>query len=170
MRATRKWLLAGVGALLLGQVVAWRIVHRWEREEAFEAAEEHDAQRDNFWRARVVIVGRGRVKTFVAAFDCASEGAGEHGDCGPKLVRFKELAPPTMEAQPATGWRFDHWDAQIRDADGKVHGRAGKMPDGRVYIDGFGFEDTGQLETVTAVFVEAIDASPVASAQLGVQP
>ena len=39
------------------------------------------------------------------------------------------------------------------------------MPDGRVYLDGFGYSDTGELETVTAVFV------PVAGdAQLGVQP
>ena len=31
--------------------------------------------------------------------------------------------------------------------------RSGRMPDGRLYMNGFGYEDTGQLETVTAVFV-----------------
>lgn len=170
MRNARRWLVAGLGVLLAAQLVAWRVVHRWEGEEALEEREERQMQRDNFWRARVVIVGRGRVKTPIDAFDCASAGAGERGECGPKLVRFKELAPPTMEARPAPGWRFDHWDAQIRDADGALHGRAGKMPDGKIYIDGFGFEDTGQLETVTAVFVEETDAPVASGAQLGVQP
>jgi hypothetical protein len=94
------------------------------------------------------------VKTFVDAFDCTSDGTTQRGVCGPKLVRFKELAPPTMEARPAPGWRFDHWDALIREPDGSTHGRAGPMPDGRVYLNGFGYSDTGQLETVTAVFVQ----------------
>lgn len=42
----------------------------------------------------------------------------------------------------------------------------GPMPDGRVYLDGFGYRDTGQLETVTAVFVPDSDAG----AQPGVHP
>ena len=50
--------------------------------------------------------------------------------------------------------------------DGGLHGaastragskrpRAGPMPDGDVYLDGFGYADTGELETVTAVFTPA---------------
>ena len=32
------------------------------------------------------------------------------------------------------------------------------MPDGRVYLNGFGYEDTGELETVTAVFKRTANA------------
>jgi len=135
-----------------------------EEDDELEEQEERDMQRDNFWRAEIAIRGAGRVKSFVDAFDCTSEGAGAHGQCGPRLVLFKELAPPTMEARPAPGWRFDHWESSIREADGGTHGRPGRMPDGTVYINGMGFSDTGQSETVTAVFVPAADAHD------GVQP
>jgi hypothetical protein len=118
-----------------------------------EEAEERDRERDHFWRAQIAIVGQGRVRTFVRAFDCTSDGRATSGECGPLLVKFRELAPATMEATPAPGWAFDHWESQIRERDGAVGARAGKMPDGRVYLNGFGYEDTGQLETVTAVFV-----------------
>ncbi len=134
------------------------------REDEAEEQEELDLARDHFWRAQITIVGHGSVKTYVDAFDCTSDGEVQRGTCGPKLVVFKELAPPTMQAIAAPGWRFDHWDALIREPDGATHGRTGPMPDGRVYLDGFGYRDTGQLETVTAVFV--IDAD----AQRGVQP
>ncbi len=145
-------------------VAGWRGYQSCEREDELEEQEERDIQRDNYWRAQITITGRGRVKTPTDAFDCFSEGAEAHGSCGPKLVTFKELAPPTMVAQAPRGWRFDHWEASIREPDGSVHGRPGQMPDGKVYIDGFGYSDTGQLETVTAVFV------PDADAHEGVQP
>lgn len=130
------------------------------REDESEEQEERDLARDHFWRAQITIVGRGEVKTYVDAFDCASDGTVQRGTCGPKLVVFKELAPPTMQAIPAPGWRFDHWDALIREPDGATRGRSGPMPDGKVYLDGFGYRDTGQLETVTAVFVVDTDAQP----------
>lgn len=133
-------------------------------DDELEEQEERDMQRDNFWRAQVTITGQGRVKTFIDAIDCAADDGGQHGRCGPQLFVFKEMAPPTMEAQPAPGWRFDHWDARVRDPDGGVHGRAGRMPDGKIYIDGFGWTDTGQLETVIAVFV------PEGDAHVGVHP
>jgi hypothetical protein len=136
------------------------------REDESEEQEERDLSRDHYWRAQITIVGQGTVKTSVDAFDCASDGRVQHGTCGPKLVVFKELAPPTMQAIAAPGWRFDHWDALIREPDGAAHGRPGPMPDGRVYLDGFGYRDTGQLETVTAVFVSDADAG----AQPGVHP
>ncbi len=123
-----------------------------------EEEEERSAAREHFWRAQIAIVGSGRVRTFVDAFDCSADGGATRGACGPRLLRFKELAPPTMEASPAPGWTFARWESSIRDADGAVAPRPGKMPDGRVYLNGFGYADTGQLETVTAVFVPA-DAS-----------
>jgi hypothetical protein len=135
-----------------------------ERDDELEEQEERDLQRDNFWRVQIAIRGAGRVKTFIDAFDCLSEGRGAHGDCGPKLVRFKELAPPTLEARPAPGYRFDHWESSIREPDGGVHGRPPPMPDGVIYINGMGYSDTGQSEAVTAVFVPAADAHD------GVQP
>lgn len=138
------------------------------REDESEEEEERDLARDHFWRAQITIVGRGTVKTHVDAFDCTSDGTVQRGTCGPKLLKFKELAPPMMEALPAPGWRFDHWEALIHEPDGAAHGRRGPMPDGRLYLDGFGYRDTGQLETVTAIFVRDTDAA--ADAQLGVQP
>jgi|GEM_PF-2682385 len=134
-------------------------------EDDAEEQEERDMQRDHFWRARIAVVGRGTVKTAVAAFDCTSDGATQRGDCGPKLVRFKEGAPPLLKALPAPGWRFERWGSRIREPDGGTHPRRGPMPDGLVYLNGFGYSDTGELETVTAVFVP--DA---ADAQVGVQP
>jgi hypothetical protein len=140
-------------ALLLGlvAVTGCRGCASCDSEE--EEEEERNLVRDHFWRAQIAIVGKGAVKTYVHAFDCSSDGGGAAGACGPLLVRFKELAPPTMEATPAAGWVFDHWESQIREPDGASRPRAGKMPDGRVYLNGFGYADTGQLETVTAVFV-----------------
>jgi hypothetical protein len=160
----RTWIWGAVALLALALVAGWRGMKGCHDDDELEEQEERDMQRDNFWRARIAISGRGEVKTFVDAFDCTSDGAGQRGECGPKLVRFKELVPPTMEARPAAGWRFDHWEASILEPDGSTHGRPGQMPDGKVYIDGFGYEDTGQLETVTAVFVLVADAHD------GVQP
>ena len=124
----------------------------WDSEE--EEQEELNEARNHFWRAQIHIVGRGSVKTRISAFDCTSDGIKTTGACGPKLVTFTELKPPLMEASPAAGWRLDHWESLIRDADGSTAPRKGRMPDGQVYLNGFGYEDTGALETVTAVFVE----------------
>jgi len=118
-----------------------------------EEEEERDMERDHYWRAQIVISGQGSVKTVVSAFDCIADGAGQRGECGPKLLTFKELRPPLMEAHPAPGWRLDHWESQIREPDGATAPRKGPMPDDRFYLNGFGYQDTGQLETVTAVFV-----------------
>ena len=76
------------------------------------------------------------------AFDCSFLG----GDCGPKLVTFTERQPPLLRATAGPGWRFDHWESSLR---------TGAMPDGEFYLNGFGYEDSGQTETVTAVFVRA---------------
>ena len=119
-----------------------------------EEQEELNQARDHFWRVQIRIVGQGTVKTRITAFDCASDGVRTTGGCGPKLVTFKEIEPPLMEAVPAAGWKLDHWESLIRGADGSTAPRQGRMPDGRVYLNGFGYEDTGALETVTAVFVE----------------
>jgi len=138
-------------------------------DDELEEEEERDQQRDHFWRAQIAIVGRGSVRTTaVAAFDCTSDGAATTGACGPVLVRFRERAMPMMAAQAAPGWRFDHWESLVREPDGATHGRAGPMPDGIYYLNGFGYADTGQLETVTAVFVPEGEAG--AKPQVGVQP
>lgn len=126
-------------------------------EDEREEEEERNAAREHFWRAQIAIVGEGRVKTFIPAYDCTSDGHAQTGDCGPKLVRFKELKPPTMQATPAAGWRFDHWESRIRVPDGGLTTRTGPMPDGPIYVNGFGYSDTGELETVTAVFARAVE-------------
>ena len=118
-----------------------------------EEEEERGALRDNVWRVQVSIVGKGAVKTRGAPVDCASDGATQKGRCGPELLRFKELSPPLLEAMPAPGWRLDRWESRLREPDGASTPRQGRMPDGRFYLNGFGYEDTGELETVTAVFV-----------------
>jgi hypothetical protein len=135
-----------------------------ERDADLEEQEKRDQQRDHFWRAQIEIAGHGRVKTVVDAFDCTSDGSEHRGECGPKLVRFKERAPALMQALPAPGWRFARWEATIHTPDGGTRSRVGPMPDGPTYLDGFGYADTGEIETVTAVFV------PDAHAHDGVHP
>src|SRR6202035_399581 len=121
MRARRSWLVVFVLASLAG----CRGCKSCEPDDELEEQEEREAQRDLFWRAQIVIVGHGRVKSVVDAFDCGADGSSQSGECGPKLVRFKELAPPLMEARPAPGWRFARWDAIIRTPDGGSRGRVG---------------------------------------------
>ena len=129
-----------------------------------EEREEREKALDHYWRAQIRIVGHGSVKTFIDAFDCTSDGRAQTGVCGPKLVKFKELSPATMQAIDAPGYRFDHWESETRAPDGATYARKGRMPDGRVYLNGFGYADTGELETVTAVFVAASDAGSDAGA------
>ncbi len=160
MRAAR----ARLGLLLCLSALAVSGCKSCEREDESEEEEERDLQRDHYWRAQIAIVGRGSVKTRADLFDCTSDGAGARGACGPRLAVFKEGAPPLLEALGAPGWRFDHWGSLIRGSDGGAHGRPGPMPDGRRYLNGMGYSDTGQLETVTAYFV------PDRDAQVGVQP
>jgi len=117
--------------------------------------EEQDDNRDNFWRVRIAIVGHGNVATHATLLDCTSDGTHTWGTCGPQLVKFKERTPPLLRATGAPGWHFDHWEAVISTRAGSKRPRAGPMPDGDVYLDGFGYADTGELETVTAVFTPA---------------
>ena len=119
--------------------------------------EETDDDRDNFWRVRISIVGSGAVSTSRAIFDCGSDGKTQHGACGPTLVTFKERQPPLLRATAASGWRFDHWESIIIAPDGTSRPRPGPMPDGSVYLNGFGYADTGEREEVTAVFVRSIN-------------
>jgi hypothetical protein len=120
-----------------------------------EEEEEREQDRDNYWRAQVTIVGNGTVKTSLPAIDCSSDGTTQRGRCGPVLFKFKELAPPLLQASAGPGWRFDRWESLTREPDGATHPRPGRMPDGRFYLNGVGYADTGALETVTAVFVPA---------------
>lgn len=152
----RRAMLVFAAAVVLG--TSCKGCRGCEDDDESEEQEERDMQRDHFWRAELVLVGQGNVKSVVPAFDCTADGVAQRGECGPRLVRFKELAPPMMEARPAAGWRLEHWDSRIREPDGGAHPRAGPMPDGRFYLNGFGYTDTGQLETVTAVFVPDGDA------------
>jgi hypothetical protein len=115
--------------------------------------EEQDDSRDNFWRARISIIGSGNVRTENGEFDCVSDGTTVRGSCGPRLLRFKERQPPLMRATAERGWRFEHWEAVILEPNGSTRPRAGRMPDGPLYLNGFGYADTGEIETVTAVFV-----------------
>jgi hypothetical protein len=123
------------------------------REEDAEEEEERSLDRDHYWRAQVSIVGAGAVRATPRGIDCASDGALQRGDCGPVLFRFKELKPAILEAVPAPGWRLDRWESRTREPDGAVVVRRGPMPDGSRYVNGFGYTDTGEIETVTAVFV-----------------
>ena len=121
-----------------------------------EDQEERETSRDNFWRVQIAIVGQGRVATTAPGFDCVSDGTTQGGDCGPRLVRFDERHPPLLRATGAPGWRFDHWESQTRAASGAITRRQGRMPDGRLYLNGFGYSDTGALETVFALFEPVI--------------
>ncbi len=126
-----------------------------EQDRETDEGEDRDDARDNFWRARIVIIGHGRVATGIDAFDCKSNGVVQSGECGPKLVRFQELQPPLLIATGAAGWAFDHWQSIVTRPDGTKRPRTMPLPDGPRYMNGFGYADTGELETVTAVFVPA---------------
>ena len=119
--------------------------------------EEATDNRDNFWRARIVIVGHGDATTIDQRFACHGTAAGVLGACGPVLLRFHERQPPLVRATAALGWRFDHWSSTLTEPDGSTHPRAGRLPDGPLYLNGFGYTDTGELDTVTAVFVPDTD-------------
>ena len=130
-----------------------------EHEDEEEQLEERENSLANFWRVRIAIVGAGRVATVIEGLDCASDGTNQRGDCGPRLFKFDERKPPLLRATGVHGWRFDHWESQTRARDGALSRRAGPMPDGRVYLNGFGYEDTGAVETVYALF-EPVLAGP----------
>ena len=133
---------------------------RDEDEDESEEEEERDKIRDHYWRASVTIVGQGTVRTFIPdGIDCTRDATKQAGNCGPKLFVTKEMSPPTLKATGAKGWKFDHWDARVRATDGGVVTRKIGEPTNRLYVDGFGYEDTGESEEVTATFV--IDPSGV---------
>lgn len=121
-------------------ILAIGITARAARDDDDDDDDDEDAPRTEYWRAHIEIRGLGRVATPTPAFDCSPSG----GECGPKLVTFTERQPPLLRATGAPGWRFDHWESSLR---------KGAMPDGEFYLNGFGYEDTGETETVTAVFV-----------------
>jgi len=150
--------MRGARAVLVVALVASCTHHARDddRDDEVEERAEREAG-DNFWRARIAIVGQGRVATTDTTFDCASDGTTARGACGPVLVRFDELHPPLMRATGARGWRFDHWESQTRSATGALTRRAGPMPDGRLYLNGFGYRDTGAVETVFALFEPVSD-------------
>ncbi|MEO8840015.1 MAG: hypothetical protein ABI704_00500 [Kofleriaceae bacterium] len=117
-----------------------------------EEEEERDQLRENYWRVQIVVAGAGTVQTSSEVFDCVADGRAQVGMCGPTLVTFDELHPPLLRATAAPGWRFVRWESQVRSPFGFVRSRVGPMPDGMFYVDGFGYSDTGELETVRAVF------------------
>ena len=127
--------------------------------------EDEDLTRTNFWRVEVRIVGRGTVSGAVARIDCTNDGAQQRGTCGPTLLQFDELHPPLLGATAAPGWRFDHWEPAIRERDGSMRARRGRLPDGPLYLDGFGYSDTGEQEVLTAVFVATKPTMPAAPAR-----
>lgn len=126
-----------------------------DRQDDESTGEDEALARPNFWRVEVRIQGLGSVTGVTAHVDCRDDGHGRQGSCGPVLLRFDELHPPLLRASGAPGWRFDHWTSVIREPDGTTRARTGRMPDGRLYVDGFGYEDTGELESLTAWFVTA---------------
>ena len=132
-----------------------RVAHSEDEEDD----EERDTERDNYWRVRVVLVGEGTVSSAVAPIACVADDTHRgSGDCGPRLIRFKERQPPLLRAIGARGWRFDHWESMITRTAGSTGPRTGRMPDGRLYLNGLGYVDTGELETVTAVFKRSANA------------
>jgi hypothetical protein len=91
---------------------------------------------------------------------CTSDGERTQGNCGPKLLTFEELRPPLLHATASPGWQLARWESVIRSPAGATRQRPPPMPDGAYYLDGFGYSDTHETETVTAVFVPAILGPP----------
>ncbi|GAC1546660.1 MAG: hypothetical protein NVS3B10_10630 [Polyangiales bacterium] len=150
--------------------------HPEEDEESDEEAlEEKELTTDQLWRVGVTLVGFGRVATAPGSpepqtLDCARDAAGQHGECGPKLLRYRQMTPALLTARGAVGWKFARWETRLRLPDGKiVRGRKIPEPFNRVYIDGFPAGDTGETELLTAIFERQassafVDGSPAGPA------
>ena len=129
-----------------------------DEESPEEEAEEKELTTDQLWRVGVTLVGFGRVATAPASpeaqsIDCARDTKGQHGECGPKLLRYRQMTPALLTARGAVGWKFVRWETRLRLPDGKiVPGRKIPEPFNRVYIDGFPAGDTGETELLTAIF------------------
>jgi hypothetical protein len=133
----RRIALATAVAGVAAAAVAIAVVHGKEDDDDDEDAED---ARLNYWHPRIVVVGDGVVTSAIVPIACTSSG----GLCGPLAIAFDERQPPLLRAVAAPGWRLDRWQSSLR---------TGPMPDGRFYVNGLGYDDTGQIETVTAVFV-----------------
>jgi hypothetical protein len=130
-----------VAVVAIAGFAAFAIKHHDDDDDDDDDEDAEDAQL-NYWRPHVIVIGNGVVASVVAPITCTSSG----GMCGPTLIAFDERRPPLLRAIATPGWRFDHWESSLR---------TGPMPRGKLYINGFGYTDTGQTETVTAVFVPA---------------
>ena len=141
-----------------------------------EALEEKELVEEQLWRVGVMVVGHGRVSTApqspeAQSIDCARDAHGQHGECGPKLLRYRQMTPALLTARGATGWKFSHWETRLRLPNAKiVPGRKIPEPFHRLYINGFPAGDTGETELLTAVFTQqanrafvdgAVPGSPV---------
>jgi hypothetical protein len=136
-KALRRSIGAAVVAVTVVAVAV--VVARRAGDDDDDDEDAEDAQL-NYWRPRVEVVGEGIVTSAVVPIACTPRG----GLCGPLAIAFDERQPPLLRAVPARGWRLAHWQSSLR---------TGPMPDSRFYVNGLGYEDTHQVETVTAVFV-----------------
>ena len=134
-----------------------------DRDLEVDEDEDRDEAKESIWRARLAIVGAGRVSTADRVFDCVSDGSTQSGECGPRLVRFGELAPPLLVAGAAPGWRFDRWQSMIHEPDGSTRVHSTADADGPRYMNAFGYADTGELEDVTIVFAIAAATGAIPS-------
>ncbi len=112
---------------------------------------------DRYWRVEIVVIGKGAVVSGGPTVECISGAAGASTKCDTVMVGFPKSAPPTVEAIPAPGWRFDRWSSVIHGPQGAAWNRHGRIPPGTHYSPGAFYTDMRYVETLTAVFVEDTD-------------
>jgi len=133
-----------------------------EKEER-ELSEEERENQEHLWRVQLTLVGEGVVRTNIEgipaiAVDCKRDAEGQSGECGPKLLRWKEARPPLLTAHGAPGWKFIQWKTSTRKADGSIVPTNKVLEPGlRLYLNGMGTKDAGDCELLTAVFERQAD-------------
>lgn len=133
-----------------------------EKKEERESEEERE-NREHFWRVELTLVGQGVVRTNLEGIkaiwvECTRDEKGQSGECGPKLLRWREGQPPLLTARGAKGWKFVRWESKTRKSDGKIVPTAKKFePAQRLYFNAMGVDDNGDSELLTAYFEKQND-------------
>jgi hypothetical protein len=132
-------------------------------EEGEHGTEEEREHQDHLWRVGLVLIGEGTVQTNIEGIpemwmDCTRDAKGQSGECGPKLLRWKEVQPPLLDAHGAKGWKFVRWESRTRRWSGGIAPTAKVIaPGNRLYLNGMGNRDTGACEILTAHFEKQAD-------------
>lgn len=134
-----------------------------EEKEGHELSEEERENQEHLWRVKLTLVGQGVVRTNIEGIPemslrCTRDEKAQSGECGPKLLRWKEGQPPLLTARGAKGWKFVRWTTSTLRPNGSIVPTEKVIEPGlRLYLNGMGTRDTGESELLTAYFEQQTD-------------